>query len=262
MFVVCVHLWNRRNGSRSIRLIRIKIAITWHLSLPAQWHKRNMQCNNIHVYEWKMRRKRTLLFGVINLVEFFNAVRFFLLTVADAWGRPPSGLLGGNSFDLGAFSQCLSIKRDGRDYQTQYCIGQLKFPSKRAIPSLDFRQYVATDCDWTDEQNTLNLWYIFHRLEVGPSVSLGICLPAACSIKHLESVINQVFRIESDGSMFEIPSNTCQLEENPFNLMTLDWITMYVLWPQFTCSFHSHTGIWDSLHLNFNLSFCTSSAVP
>lgn len=72
----------------------------------------------------------------------------------------------------------------------------------------------------------LNLRSISHRLDIGPSISLGICLPAACSVKHLESIVNKVFRIESDGSVFEIPPNACQLEENPTTLLTIDGITM------------------------------------
>lgn len=47
----------------------------------------------------------------------------------DSWGNFPSGLfhpMSGNYFDLGSFSQCFHITRDGNAYKTQYCIGQLK----------------------------------------------------------------------------------------------------------------------------------------
>lgn len=78
------------------------------------------------------------------------------------------------------------------------------------------------------KQNTewiLNIFQQF-RLDIGPSVSLGICLPAVCSTKHLEMLINKIYRTESDSSVIEIPPNACQFEENASNLMTLDLIAM------------------------------------
>lgn len=51
------------------------------------------------------------------------------ILVADAWGKFPSGILGGNFFELGSFSQCFHIERIGDKFKTQYCIAQLKFHS-------------------------------------------------------------------------------------------------------------------------------------
>lgn len=78
----------------------------------------------------------------LSKINAFYSLIPLLFTVADAWGRPPSGLLSGNFFDLGSFSQCLNIKRNGRDYRTQYCIGQLKSPSEKMISQLNVPQFV------------------------------------------------------------------------------------------------------------------------
>lgn len=49
-------------------------------------------------------------------------------SVVDSWGKiPPSGVLSGNFFEFGAFSQCLNIDRYGDSYKTKYCLGHLIF---------------------------------------------------------------------------------------------------------------------------------------
>lgn len=54
-------------------------------------------------------------------------------SVLDSSGKLPSGIMSGNFFDFGAFSQCFHIKRNGINYKTQYCIGQFKLPSERRL---------------------------------------------------------------------------------------------------------------------------------
>lgn len=55
--------------------------------------------------------------------------------MVDSWGELPNDLMKGNFFDLGTFSQCFHIKRNGIDnnYKTQYCIAQLKFRSNESL---------------------------------------------------------------------------------------------------------------------------------
>lgn len=45
----------------------------------------------------------------------------------DSWGKIPSGILKGNLYEFGEFSQCLNIKRNEKPYKTQYCLGQIIF---------------------------------------------------------------------------------------------------------------------------------------
>lgn len=58
-------------------------------------------------------------------MNFFTYILYFL--AVDSWGNFPSGIFGGNFFDLGSFSQCFHIIRNESAYESQYCIGQLKF---------------------------------------------------------------------------------------------------------------------------------------
>lgn len=60
--------------------------------------------------------------GVRNLEEWS-------MMILDSWGKIPAGIMSGNYFDLGAFSQCFHIKQNDTHYPTQYCIGQFKFPT-------------------------------------------------------------------------------------------------------------------------------------
>lgn len=61
-----------------------------------------------------------------------------------------------------------------------------------------------------------------NRLDVGPSVSIGICIPAVCSVDHLESFVNKVIQRKASNMTIKIPRKSCQFEENATNLKTLD----------------------------------------
>lgn len=58
-------------------------------------------------------------------------------------------------------------------------------------------------------------------------MSLGLCLPVACSTDHLESIVNNLLRAKSSSLFFEIPKNTCQFEENVSELKAVDLVVMY-----------------------------------
>lgn len=48
-----------------------------------------------------------------------------LILVLDSWGKIPSGILSGNNYDFGAFSQCFDIMRENIGYGTQYCLANI-----------------------------------------------------------------------------------------------------------------------------------------
>lgn len=51
---------------------------------------------------------------------------FFLReTVLDSWAKFPSGIMSGNTFEFGEFTQCLHIQRNDEQYKTRYCLAQL-----------------------------------------------------------------------------------------------------------------------------------------
>lgn len=70
------------------------------------------------------------------------------------------------------------------------------------------------------------LFPIQNRLDVGPSISIGICIPASCSIDHLEALVNKVIQKKASGVTLKIPKRSCQFEENTTDLKTLDFAAM------------------------------------
>lgn len=56
------------------------------------------------------------------------------ITVIDAWGKIPSGILYGNAYELGQFDECLTIEKPADDQDPnilkgQYCLTQLNIGS-------------------------------------------------------------------------------------------------------------------------------------
>lgn len=43
----------------------------------------------------------------------------------DAWGKLSSGILSGHFYEFGAFTQCFDIERNGKTYETQYCLAEI-----------------------------------------------------------------------------------------------------------------------------------------
>lgn len=58
----------------------------------------------------------------------------------DSWGKIPSGVLSGNIYELGAFSQCFHIERENKPYETQYCSGQLLLDLSSALGKNNLRR--------------------------------------------------------------------------------------------------------------------------
>lgn len=68
--------------------------------------------------------------------------------------------------------------------------------------------------------------FLLNRLDNGPSISIGMCLPAVCSVDHLQRTINEMIRKKLNGVSMKIPKNTCQPAENVAELKTIDWFAM------------------------------------
>lgn len=46
----------------------------------------------------------------------------------------PSGILAGNAFELGSFTQCLNIKRNEEKYDSQYCLAAISAETNGLLP--------------------------------------------------------------------------------------------------------------------------------
>lgn len=81
---------------------------------------------------------------------------YFVHSVLDSWGKFPSAIFSGNLYDLGGFAQCFDIKRDGKHYETQYCLGQIIIEQTRtAMNESMLYTVLETDADAIIEQTLL-----------------------------------------------------------------------------------------------------------
>lgn len=150
-------------------------------------------------------------------IESFNStltIRVF--SVADAWGKFPSGLLNSNFFESGSFSECLHIERNGANYETQYCIGQLIYETPEQRKAKQMQKNV----------NNLKFRQRLGLYNTGPSISLGICLPSACAIDQLESSLNRIIHREMRNMTVRILKDYCQTEEFPSEFNTKDYVAL------------------------------------
>lgn len=140
-----------------------------------------------------------------------------IFSVADAWGKFPSGIFDqANFFEPGSFSECLHIERNGKDYKTQYCIGQLM------LETPEQRKAKKTSKNAIDLPYRQRLGYYY----IGPSISLGICLPATCAVDQLESSVNKIIHRRMPNMTVRIVKDYCQTEEFPSKFDTKDYVAL------------------------------------
>ena len=71
-----------------------------------------------------------------------------------------------------------------------------------------------------------NVNFYFAKNISEPKISLGICLPANCSVTYFESIVNDVIDANAKNIVVTIPNDTCQFEENKIHWNTIDFVTM------------------------------------
>ena len=59
-----------------------------------------------------------------------------------------------------------------------------------------------------------------------PSILIGLCLPTACRMNNLESLVNNVIQNNVNNAEAKIPQEMCQFEERDTNRTILDYITL------------------------------------
>ncbi|XP_055303304.1 O-acyltransferase like protein-like isoform X2 [Sitodiplosis mosellana] len=137
--------------------------------------------------------------------------------IVDAWGKMPSGILNGNLYDLGAFSQCLHIERNEEVYRTQYCMAHVIF---------DLEDFISAPISFEYTLSHMNVPKVMSTAqpEFGhePGVILGTCFPASCSVDALDIIINEVIRGKMTDVSVKISKNSCQFEEYPSKLRKID----------------------------------------
>lgn len=68
------------------------------------------------------------------------------------------------------------------------------------------------------------MWDI--RSDINRRISLGICLPSACSINQLESSINRAVHEKMSNMTVRIPQSHCQFDERYSDWRLKDFVIM------------------------------------
>lgn len=71
--------------------------------------------------------------------------------------------------------------------------------------------------------------FIFSAISYEPGFSFGICLPASCTVDHLQTIIDEQINAKTSDVSIQIPNileNVCQTAINTIKLETLDVIAM------------------------------------
>ncbi|KAH8421542.1 hypothetical protein KR009_012238, partial [Drosophila setifemur] len=136
-----------------------------------------------------------------------EAKAFPALTMLDAWGKFPQGLLYGHFTDMGNFESCLSVEVSGRP--SKYCLSHLRFesllPESSALGSGDL------------------------------TLSIGTCLPASCSADqlsswldgHLQGIFGETTQ-DSETSVSLVQEQNCALAQGKA-MEGLDWFAVSLL---------------------------------
>ncbi|XP_031639007.1 nose resistant to fluoxetine protein 6-like [Contarinia nasturtii] len=151
--------------------------------------------------------------------------------IVDSWGKIPSGLLNGNFYELGEFSQCLNIDRNGKRYETQYCLGQLTFEANLGImpKSIGFGLNHNHGFWQMGKHTNIDQRLLVPIAEKKISITFGMCLPDSCSLHLTEKILNDVILKKGYKVKVSFPDNMCQVKESPSELKKIDIAAIFVL---------------------------------
>lgn len=161
--------------------------------------------------------------------------------MVDSWGKMPSGILQGNIFSVGAFSECLNIQRDNEKYESQYCLASLtakaalldalkpKPQARIAMPMyLSFKFCHGTMPAISPRATFVTFIIVDFRPGANEiTFSWGTCFPQSCSPEEMQKrILLAIPKDYRDKVSVTISESACQTEERPLDLRLIDWITM------------------------------------
>lgn len=140
LFVITVHGVNYNNVEKidMFSVSNVNLSNIANEILDQDWTE-NLEClNELRKIQngLKTSEKWSMKSGLIFYCVISWNRNFFVVCpplVVDAWGKFPPGILIGNSFEPGSFSECFRIDRNGANYETQYCIGTLMLEPKKEM---------------------------------------------------------------------------------------------------------------------------------
>ncbi|EDX06872.1 nose resistant to fluoxetine protein 6 [Drosophila simulans] len=156
------------------------------------------------------------------LMTGLGSAEYWALKMIDAWGSIPSGLLTGNSYDLGNFDECLNIRKEiidqKRTIQGKYC-----FLSVSPAKILRIERNIG-------------------------SFRTATCFPASCSAVNMNAFVDQLMKkllnVSVPSSAMRISEGSCQTSDSePWDGLTIFMIvilsvmcfivTLFTLWDYF-----------------------------
>ncbi|XP_011868755.1 PREDICTED: nose resistant to fluoxetine protein 6 isoform X2 [Vollenhovia emeryi] len=164
--------------------------------VSAQFHGSNESNNGIHLLPAYAIASRAGLLGSatcgMELRDFRDAVDqrvLWGLKTLDSSGGPKSGFLYGNNFWLGSRSQCLdTTNRTPFEIAKRRILNNTHYRDPRnEFPPFEVNYFVAH----LRHNSTLQYHLGMQDENV---ITLGLCLPASCSVNNVSFVLEQIFR--------------------------------------------------------------------
>ncbi|XP_043067645.1 nose resistant to fluoxetine protein 6-like [Drosophila bipectinata] len=140
------------------------------------------------------------LLCINDLVLFSVSVstgEYWALKMLDSWGKFPSGVLTGNSYDLGNFDECLNTELTGA-IRGKYCF-------LKVVPD-----------------------YLLGT-ETGMEINIATCLPSSCRASHINNFFRKILAFNNTYSIsgIDIIDSSCQtVEKEPWDKLTIALIVI------------------------------------
>ncbi|XP_017083982.1 nose resistant to fluoxetine protein 6 [Drosophila eugracilis] len=185
-------------------------------------HLQDVDVKDLSVGDSRLPSQQDLLClsDLTALITGLQSGQYWALKMFDAWGTIPSGLLTGNSYDLGNFDECLNIQREttlGRTIQGKYC-----------FLSVSLTQMLG-----------LNIPYL-------GTFKTATCLPASCAASHMNTFVGQMMKqilnVTIPSSAMSISDSSCQTNESePWDGLTICMIVILSIMGSLVALF----TLWD-----------------
>ena len=173
----------------------------------------------------------------------------------DATAKLPSGLLNGNVNQFGDFDECIGIQGN-EGIQGQYCLAYLQLSIDESRPDLKYlhrllHSHYAFRSNITDPG---------HRVPRFTVVNWGVCAPASCSFKDVETSIRDIVTKHTSQTGLKVTvkvnEEMCQVKRKEYPKETmyasLFFMTMFAL--TIVAAYYDHYKIPASeLLLSFSI---------
>ncbi|XP_030745923.1 nose resistant to fluoxetine protein 6-like [Sitophilus oryzae] len=120
---------------------------------------------------------------------FVESLKNFTLWAHEMWdatAKSSTGILRGNTFQMGHFEQCLSAKAP---FETKYCMATVTMH----VPRLEKPDRDVLSIDFDGADSVLDRLYRYKDVtqQARDTVNFGWCIPASCSLHDLELSLNR-----------------------------------------------------------------------